>query len=465
MSTDLALMSATDLIAGFRDHSISPREATAAALDQISAHNDRFNAYCLIDVDGAMAAAGAAEARWQAGTPMGPLDGVPTSIKDLSLTKGWPTLRGSKIIDPAQAWTDDAPYVAHLRSAGAVFLGKTTTPEYGWKGVTDSLLTGITRNPWDDRKTPGGSSGGAAVAAATGMGALHQGSDGGGSIRMPAGYTGIYGLKATYGQVPSWPASPFGTLSHAGPMTRTVRDAALMLKVMAQHDPRDWYGLPGPHHDWTAATETSIAGWRIAYSPDLGHATVDPEIAALVAKAVHVLRDLGANVEEVEAPIPPCRDVFEAHWFAGAINLARDWSDATRAQLDPGLNDIISAGEQITLADYQAAVSQREVIGMAMNSFFADYDALLTPTLPIAAFDAGQEVPTGSGLPRWYDWSPFSYPFNLSQHPAASMPCGLTSDGLPAGLQIVSAKYREDKILAISAAYEQVQPIQLPALD
>ncbi len=464
MSTDLALMSATDLITGYRDHSISPREATAAALDQISAHNDRLNAYCLIDGEGAMTAASAAEKRWQAGTPLGPLDGVPTSIKDLSLTKGWPTLRGSNIIDPAQAWEDDAPYVAHLRAAGAVFLGKTTTPEYGWKGVTDSLLTGITRNPWDDRKTPGGSSGGAAVAAAAGMGALHQGSDGGGSIRMPAGYTGIYGLKATYGQVPSWPASPFGTLSHAGPMTRTVSDAALMLEVMAQHDPRDWYALPATHFDWSAATKASIAGWRIAYSPDLGHATVDPEIAALVATAVEVLRDLGAIVEEVDAPIPPCRDVFEIHWFAGAINMARGWSDETRAKLDPGLNEIISAGRDITLADYQVAVSQRETIGMAMNNFFADYDALLTPTLPIAAFDAGLEVPAGSGLPRWYDWSPFSYPFNLSQHPAASMPCGLTSDGLPAGLQIVSAKYREDKILSISAAYERQQPIQLPNL-
>jgi aspartyl-tRNA(Asn)/glutamyl-tRNA(Gln) amidotransferase subunit A len=466
--TDLADWSATELIHGYRSGTVSPVEATEAALDRIDRHNDRLNAFVLVDRDGALAAAKSSEQRWSAGVPQGVVDGVPTSIKDLSQTIGWPTLRGSKSTNPkgpeGNGWTMDAPYVARLREQGAVFLGKTTTPEYGWKGVTDSPLSGITRNPWDDTKTPGGSSGGAAVAAAAGMGALHQGSDGGGSIRMPCGYTGVYGIKPNFGRIPAYPASPFGTLSHAGPMTRTVADAALMLTVMAGPDYRDWYGLPDSDDDWWRACAQSIRGWRIGYSPDLGTAKVDPEVAKLVEDAVGVFTELGAVVERVEPPIPDTARCFRMHWYAGAANLLATFTEDQIAVLDPGLREIAEEGKSYALLDYLAAVKEREAVGMAMNLFHETYDLLLTPTLPQPAFEAGHEVPPGSGMERWPDWSPFSYPFNLTQQPAASIPCGLTKAGLPVGLQIVGGKYREDQVLAASAAFESVRPIPLPKL-
>ncbi|MFQ5546445.1 MAG: amidase family protein, partial [Acidiferrobacterales bacterium] len=233
MSDDIAMQSATELLKLYQRRQLSPVEATKAALAQISAYDPPLNAFCYVDEDAALTAAGESEARWQKGAPKGLLDGVPTAIKDLILTKGWPTLRGSRVVSKDQSWDEDAPSSARLREHGAVLLGKTTTPEFGWKGVTDSPLTGVTRNPWNLATTPGGSSGGSAAAIATGMCALAIGTDGGGSIRIPAGFTGIYGIKPSFGRVPAAPLSPFGTVAQVGPMTRTVTDAALMLMVIS----------------------------------------------------------------------------------------------------------------------------------------------------------------------------------------------------------------------------------------
>ncbi len=463
-STDLALWSATELLHGFASRTVSPVEATRAALARIDAHNDRLNAFCLVDAEGALAAARESEARWAKGAPKGLVDGVPTSIKDLSLTKGWPTMRGSKAVDPKGPWDIDAPFVARLREHGAVLLGKTTTPEFGWKGVTDSALTGITRNPWDPSKTPGGSSGGAAVAAATGMGALHQGSDGGGSIRMPAGYTGVYGIKPTFGRVPAYPLSPFGTVAHVGPMTRTVADSALMMTVMQEPDARDWYAAPADTSDLRRAAAASVKGWRIAFSPLLGNKTVDPEVAALVKAAAEAFVALGAIVEEIDSPLADSHETFRKHWYTGAANLFTGFSAEQKALIDPGLQQIAAEGAEIGLLDYFAAVKEREAMGTAMNLFHETYDVLLTPTLPQPAFEAGHEVPPGSTLKRWTEWTPYSYPINLTQQPAASIPCGLTSGGLPVGLHIVGPKHRDDMVLTASAAYETVRPVALTKL-
>ncbi|MCB1719262.1 MAG: amidase, partial [Candidatus Competibacteraceae bacterium] len=294
MTTELALMTASELLLQYRRKTISPVDAVRAALARIDQFNSQVNAYCLVDEDGALAAARASEQRWQRGAPSGLLDGVPCSIKDIILTRGWPTLRGSKTVDQSQSWEEDAPVTARLREQGAIFLGKTTTPEFGWKGVTDSPLTGITRNPWNLATTPGGSSGGAAVAAALGMGALHIGTDGGGSIRIPAGFTGIFGHKPSFGRVPAYPLSPFGTVAHVGPMTRSVTDAALMLTVLARPDARDWHALPFENKDYRIGLEQSLQGWRIAFSLDLGYAEVDAEIAEKVAEAAQIFADLGA---------------------------------------------------------------------------------------------------------------------------------------------------------------------------
>jgi aspartyl-tRNA(Asn)/glutamyl-tRNA(Gln) amidotransferase subunit A len=464
MSREIALMPATELLRRYRDRSLSPVEATKAALARIDALNGKLNAYCLVDADSALKAARDSEARWQKGAPRGPLDGVTASIKDLILTTGWPTRRGSHAIDPKGPWTEDAPVTARLKEAGAVLLGKTTTPEFGWKGVTDSPLTGITRNPWNPDTTPGGSSGGAAVAAATGMGALHVGTDGGGSIRIPAGFTGIVGFKQNFARVPAHPLSPFGTVSHAGPMTRTVADAALMFSVICAPDDRDWYAVTRKEEDWTANLAGGVKSWRIAWSATMGGHKVDPEIAALCEKAAMRFKELGANVEAVDPPIGDVRQTFKRHWFTGAANLLRAYSAEQQARMDPGLVEIAREGAQLGLLDYFTAVREREQLGVAMNGFHARYDLLLTPTLPLPAFEAGVEFPRRGDASRWTDWTPFSYPFNLTQQPAISVPCGLTNSGLPAGLQIVGRNWDDARVLQAAYAFEQVQPFRMPDL-
>jgi aspartyl-tRNA(Asn)/glutamyl-tRNA(Gln) amidotransferase subunit A len=464
MSPDLAMMSAVDLLRAFREKKASPVEAAKAALARIAGLNGRFNAYCLVDESGALEAARQSERRWQREGADGLVDGVPTSVKDILLARGWPTLRGSKAVDPKQAWDEDAPAVARLREQGAVLLGRTTTPEFGWKGVTDSPLTGVTRNPWNPATTSGGSSGGAAVAAATGMGALHIGTDGGGSIRIPASFTGIFGFKQSFGRVPAHPLSPFGTVAHVGPMTRTVADAALMLTVMAQPDDRDWYALPPDNANYLDGLDAGVKGLRLAYAPTVAGAKVDGEVAALVAAAAKRFSELGAHVEEVDTQLPDSARTFAHHWFPGAANALRGFSAEQRRLMDPGLLEIAEQGARLPLLDYLAAIREREALGVAMNKFHRDWDLLLTPTIPIAAFAAGAEVPPGSGQTRWHEWTPFTYPFNLTRQPAASVPCGFTKSGLPVGLQIVGPLYADKRVLQAARAYEAVAPFKMPAL-
>lgn len=462
MSRDVAMMSAVELLRHFRRGTLSPVEATEAALGQVRKHNERFNALCWLDEEGALAQARESEARWREGRPLGLIDGVPSTVKDLLITRGWPTLRGSRTVKRDQVWDEDAPTVARMREHGAVLIGKTTTPEFGWKGVTDSPLTGITRNPWNPDKTPGGSSGGAAVAAATGMGALHLGTDGGGSIRIPASFTGIYGLKQTFGRVPAYPLSPFGTVAHVGPMTRTVEDAALMLTVLAEPDDRDVYALPYEKRDWRIGLDDGIRRLKIGYSPTLGGNKVDPEVAILVAAAVARLAELGAEVEQAEPDLSGVEEVFRIHWFAGAANAISAISADARAQMDPGLQEVAAAGARFTLQEYQKAVKAREVLGQNMAKFHRKYDLLVTPTLPLTAFDAGFETPASSQGGRWTDWTPFSYPFNLTRQPAATIPCGITKSGLPVGLQFVGRLYDEATVLRASRAFETLYPVPVP---
>ncbi|MCX7349609.1 MAG: amidase family protein, partial [Alphaproteobacteria bacterium] len=284
--TDLHWKSAAKLVKGFAKKKFSPVEVAKACLAQIERHDKALNAMVAVHAEEAMAQARASEKRWMKAEPQGPVDGVPTLIKDLLLVRGWPTLRGSRTVDRNQPWDQDAPSVARLRECGAVFLGATTTPEFGWKGVTDSPLTGVTRNPWDTTKTPGGSSGGSSAGAAAGYAPLTLGTDGGGSIRIPAGFAGIFGHKPSFGRVPAYPLSPFGTVAHVGPMTRTVEDACLMMNVISQPDARDWTSLPWDGVDYTAKLEKGVKHLRIAYSPTLGYVDVDPEIAKLVKDAV-----------------------------------------------------------------------------------------------------------------------------------------------------------------------------------
>jgi aspartyl-tRNA(Asn)/glutamyl-tRNA(Gln) amidotransferase subunit A len=460
--SDLTALTASELVGLFRRREASPVEAARAALAQIERLNGRYNAFCLIDGERALRDARASQARWLEGKAQSDIDGVPATVKDIILTKDWPTLRGSRTVEASQDWIEDAPAVARLREAGAVLLGKTTTPEFGWKAVCDSPLTGITRNPWDERKTSGGSSGGAAVAAALRMGCLHLGTDGGGSIRIPAGFSGVFGIKPTFGLVPAYPLSPFGTIAHLGPITASVEDAARMLTILARPDDRDWYSLPYRACDFALGLDQGVRGLRMALSLDLGYATVDQEISALIEAAAGRLAEAGAIVERRDPGFPDPAGMFQAHWYTGAASLRSSIPRGRWPLLDPGFDRIAAAGETIGHMDYVARVNERAELGLRMARFHREFDVLLTPTLPLAAFEAGHVAPPGSEQTDWAAWTPFSFPFNLTQQPAASIPCGFTTAGLPVGLQIVAAKHHDSVVLRVARAFEQLCPIRLP---
>ena len=465
MSSDVLSMTATELVEHYRNKTLSPVETTRAALDRISRLNPVYNAFVLVDEARALKDAQASEARWHQGKPAGKVDGVPATVKDLIVTEGWPTRRGSLTIDASQPWLEDGPPVARMREQGAIFLGKTTTPEFGWKGVTDSPLTGVTLNPWDTRLTPGGSSGGAAVAAATGMGMLHIATDGGGSIRIPAGFCGLFGFKPTFGIVPVHPHSPALTLWHQGPISRNVDDATLMLSVIAQPDSRDWYQVPGGNRDFRGGTSSGVKGWRIAYSKTMGYANVDPEVAELVDQGARAFEALGANVEEVDLDLDDPISIMQPLW---AVALALGVSPMTPAQrklVDPPLLELAAPGFDISALEYRQLERRREDFARRMCNLHCTYDLLLTPQLAVAAFEAGHEVPPGSQRKRWWEWSPFTYPFNLSQQPAATLPCGFTEAGLPVAMQLVGNKFEDAKVLQAARAFEQAHPFVMPKIE
>ncbi|MBV9825565.1 MAG: amidase [Alphaproteobacteria bacterium] len=463
-TADIAYTSALDLAGQYRQHKLSPVEVTEALLARLDALQPKLNAFCVVDGDGAMIAARAAEARWRKGEPLGPIDGVPATIKDLVPMRGFPTLRGSRLINPNQPWDEDGPAVARLKEAGAVILGKTTTPEFGWKAIGDSPLTGITRNPWNLDHTPGGSSAGAAAACAAGIAPLHVGSDGAGSIRIPSSFSGIFGIKATFGRVPAHPPSPMGLLSNVGPMTRHVRDAAAMLRVLSRPDYRDPYALPPDGRDYLNGIDDGVRGWRIAYSPDLGYAKVDPEIAAACAAAARRFEELGASVDIVGEIFPSPREELLTLWSAGAARVLAGFPKEQHSLCDPGMLDVVAAGERISGADFVAADLARTALGRRMGEFHQKYDLLLTPMMPVTALPVGRDMHEGSDERNWIDWSPFSYPFNMTRQPACSIPCGLTSAGLPIGLQIVAPLYAEHRVLRAAHAFEQTQPVRRPPI-
>jgi aspartyl-tRNA(Asn)/glutamyl-tRNA(Gln) amidotransferase subunit A len=460
---DIAYASAAELAALYRAGKLSPVEATEALLARLDRLQPKLNAFCLVDRDGATAAAHASEQRWLQGAPLSPIDGVPATIKDLMLMRGLPTRRGSHLTEDAPD-SEDSPAVARLKEAGAVILGKTTTPEFGWIAVGDSPLTGITRNPWNLERTPGGSSAGAAAACAAGIGVLNLGSDGAGSIRVPASFSGVFGIKPSFGLVPAYPPSPMGLLSHHGPITRTVADAAAMLNVLSRPDPRDPYGLPARDGDFLDGIDDGVRGWRIAYSSDLGYARVDPEIAAAVANAAQQFVALGARVDEVGKIFDSPRAALLTLWGAGAARIVAGIPPETLAQCDPGFVAVAAAGARIDAVDYLGADLVRNALGRAMGAFHETYDLLLTPMTPVPALPVGVDLNDPASEQHWVDWSPFSYPFNMTRQPAASIPCGLTSGGLPVGLQIVGKLHDDWRVLRAARAFEATQPVRRPPI-
>lgn len=460
MGWDVRSMTAEQLAAAFVDRTLGPVEVARELLVAITEYDGTVNSFCLVDEAVTLAAAEASQERYRRGEPLGRLDGVPERIKDLLLTAGWPTLRGSRLIAAdSDPWTVDAPAVARLREVGAVPIGKTTTPEFGWKGVTDGPLTGITRNPRALDRTAGGSSGGSAAAVAAAFTPLALGTDGGGSIRIPAAFCGIVGLKPTFGRVPAYPASPFGTLAHVGPMARTVRDCAALLDAISGFDSRDWWSAPRPTESALDALDAQAApgdlrGTRIAYSPNLGYGSNDPAVQRNTDAAVEVLIELGATVTVVDLDWSDPVDAYHVLWFAGAAAVVDGYGPGAAERIDPGLAAALGRHHGFSAADYLEATAVRMRLGTEMGALHEEFDVLVTPAMPTVAFEAGVDVPERLAGSEWTSWSPYTYPFNLTGQPAISIPDGTGADGLPTGLQIVGARHRDHTVLRVAAAYE-----------
>jgi amidase/aspartyl-tRNA(Asn)/glutamyl-tRNA(Gln) amidotransferase subunit A len=452
---ELCRMSAAQLTSRYADGSLSPVEATQAALDRAAEVHGKFNAFTHLDPQAALASARASEARWRAGAPASPIDGVPTTIKDIVWVRGWTVHYGTKAVPGVDA-AEDAPTVALLRAAGAVLLGLTATPEFGWKALTDSAFSGITRNPWNPDRTPGGSSGGAAVAAATGAGVLHLGTDGGGSIRIPSGFTGLVGHKPTFGRVPAYPASPFGTVAHIGPMARSVADAVLMLDVMSGRDIRDWYQSPLAYPKLAPLPPRGLAGLRIGVWNTPPRGSVAPDVRNAFDAALSRLSNAGAVLHPVTLPGSDLWELFNAHWFTGAATRLRAIPPDRLGEVEAGLREVAEAGSRYSATDLVQAQTARALFGGAFDRMFGELDVIVSPAVAVTGFAVGHEVPPDSGLSRWTEWAGFSYPINLAQAPATVLPCGFGDDAMPVGLQFVGRRGDDAGVLAAAAAYEQL---------
>jgi aspartyl-tRNA(Asn)/glutamyl-tRNA(Gln) amidotransferase subunit A len=458
---DIKSLTAAELLRLYRRRELSPVEVTREQLDRIEKFQPAINAFIIVDRDGALKAAQASEARWQKGEPLSIADGLGATVKDNVWLKDFPSRRGSLTV-PDTPMKADAPAVARLREAGAVILGKTTLPEFGWIGACHSPLTGITRNPWKLDRTPGGSSGGAACAALLNLGHLHIGTDGAGSIRIPAAFTGVFGIKPSFGRVAAYPASPFSILAHVGPLTRSVADAALMLSIIGGPDERDMTAWNTPTPDYRVGLDDGVRGLRVAWSPRLGYVKkVHPEVEAATKQAAQVFAELGAIVEEADPGVPDPYEMIMTLWGAVSATIVAAAPEQDRARMDPGFLTMAELGKKYSLADYLAAFTARADIANTMARFHEKYDLLLTPQMPTPAIEVGRVTPAdGSYGDNWINWSPYTYPFNLTQQPAASVPCGFSSDGLPIGLQIVGPARQDHLVLRAARAFEGARPFQ-----
>lgn len=455
---EICYMPALELRERYRRRELSPVEVTETVLTRIERLNPALNAYITVTADRALADARAAEQAYAGDGEPGPLAGIPISIKDLTPTQDIRTTRGSLLW---QDWVpdEDPPFVERVYAAGVVMLGKTNTPEFGWKGDSGNRIIGPTHNPWKHGQTAGGSSGGAAAAVAAGLGPLAQGSDGAGSIRIPAGFCGIFGFKPSLGLLPYYPPSSVPQLSHLGPMTRTVRDAALLLNVTAGEDARDRQSYPSSV-DFLAACEGGINGLRVAWSADLGFAQVDPVVREMTEQVARRFDQLGCYVDEAHPDLGDPWDILDTTWSAAQAGLHLDDFAQVRARIDPGRIPIIERGFQLKATDIVAANVRWNTYYQAWRNFMRRYDLLVTPQLPVTAFKAGDDHPGAiNGVPTTYlGWTAFTYPFNLTGQPAATVPIGLSPQGLPICLQVVG-RWRDDAtVLRAAAAYEQLAP-------
>jgi len=459
---DLAFTPASDLRQLIDSRQVSIVELADLFLRRIEALNPRLNAYLTVTADEALASARAAERALLRGEQLGPLHGIPISIKDLEITKGIRSTMGSLVFKD-HVPTQDSIVVERVRSSGAIILGKTNTPEFGFSGTTENRLGDACRNPWNTERTSGGSSGGAGAAVAAGLCTIATGSDGGGSIRIPSSFCGIYGIKPSQGRVPRYggvgrPA--YNTTSQSGPMTRTVQDTALLLQALAGPDSRDPGCMKVEPPDFVAALDQGARGLRLAWSPDLGYAAVDPEVLDATLRAARVFEELGCTVDEPELAL---EDPFSAFWDIFSIQGYTSYGhllESHREELTEYGRRTIGHGQEVTAADYSRALLRAQQLQARMEALFERYDLLLTPTMAVPAFPVGQHptVIGGRQVHPFWGYLPFTFLFNLTMQTAASVPCGFSSDGMPIGLHIIGRRGDETTVLRASAAFEQAHP-------
>ena len=452
--------SAMDLIRGFRAGQFTPLEVLDAVLGRIEVCEPTLNAFRLVDRRRARHAARASTARWAKGRPCGLLDGVPVAIKDVTETRGWPTLNGSLAVDPAGPWREDAVVVERFKAHGAVIVGKTNTPEFAWRGITESAVHGVSRNPWNPQWTPGGSSGGAAAAVAAGLVPIATGTDSGGSVRGPASFCNVVGLKPTFGRVPVWPASPMMMLEHCGPLTRDVRDAALAMNVMAGFDPRDGYALPEPPADFLAGLGRGVRGLRIAYSANLGLVEIDQDVARIVAASRRIFSGLGATVTNVNIDLSPDVSGVEALYDPLAARICQSVGRRRSRLRNPVLIERAESGAGMSAVAFLEGEASRCRLRARMAGLHERYDLLIAPTLASAPFAVGHDSPPGRGAAgAASDVFAPTVPFDLTGQPAISMPCGFTANGAPVGVQIIGPLGRDALVLRAARAFERANPV------
>jgi aspartyl-tRNA(Asn)/glutamyl-tRNA(Gln) amidotransferase subunit A len=461
--TDAATLTAEEMLALYASRALSPVEVLQAVTERIAQLNPTLNAFAVLNPR-ALDAAGESAMRWRAGRPLGLLDGVPCTVKDLLDVAGFPTRRGSRITDAAPM-ADDAPSVVGLKAAGAVIVGKTTTTEFGWKTPGDCPLHGITRNPWNTSYTTGGSSAGAGAAGAASFGPLHIGTDAGGSIRIPASWCGLVGLKPTFGRIPLWPASVFPGVSCAGPMTRTVRDAALMFSAMARYDLRDPFALPDDGRDWRDGIEAGVAGLTVGVLRRPGFdAPLDDDCVAAIERAATLLAEAGASVDEADPQLPDTRMLFSRVWGSALSRLVAMTPEDKRGLLDPGILEVARNLGGMSAIEFLDAEALRAVAAHEMARLHQRFDLVLCPTVPGGPplADAATNDPVQA---LWTQWAPWTFTFNMTRQPAITVPLGKRANGLPNSVQLVAAQYRDDLVLRAARAIELAEPLPTLAVE
>jgi Asp-tRNA(Asn)/Glu-tRNA(Gln) amidotransferase A subunit family amidase len=464
---EITSLPAETLASHVRNRTLSCVEITSSFLERIDSINPGLNALCTVVHDVALDQARRADRAITSGAQLGPLHGLPIAFKDLTPTRGIRTTRGSRLFEN-DVPEEDAILVKRLKKAGAILLGKTNTPEFGHKAETSNLIFGATRNPWNPDRTPGGSSGGSAAAVAARLVPFAEGSDGAGSIRIPAGMCGVVGFKPTYGRVPDV-AAPFSSHTpffHNGPLANSVRDAALLYQAMAGAEWTAPFSISNDE-DVAATLEHDISGLRIGYSRDLGCFPVADDVAAACKGAAHVFETLGCHVEEVSVGLPPeIEDHFFVLWCSKLATLYSDLNARDFLKLEPVVQGLVEQGKAISAIQAGKANLARAAIWARLCSAFERCDLILCPTTATTAFPIDRGPPThinGWPINRLIGWF-LTYPINMTGNPAASIPCGMDADGLPIGMQLIGRRLDDALVLRACRAFEKARPWSRPPI-